>query len=107
MSKVYIYGQDNGALLKLAECSNGCSSVEGTGCSECPNNKTHWDSRIEVTAFDNSVQIGIMPASDESTVFQGVWKNEDGQFLSLSRGGVQRLIRALRDFRNEAFGADE
>lgn len=68
--------------------------------------KTHWDPRISVQSIAGLVQVGIVPASDKSTDDNGVWDNDDGQFLSLSRDGLNRLIRSLQDAGRDAFGTD-
>lgn len=89
----YIYGQDNGSQF-----------TEGNGVEP----HTHWDPRIEVRAIAGTVQIGIVPPSHtDSTDEHGVWKNDDGQFLTLTRSGLQRLIAMTREARNEVFGKDE
>ena len=89
----YIYGD-----------SNGASYTEGTGAS---GRHTHWDPRLSIQAIAGCVQVGIVPPSkDRSTDEQGLWDNDDGQFLTLSRGGINRAIRALREMRDEAYGKD-
>lgn len=79
----YIYGQDND---------------QKTG---------NWDPRISVQARPNMVQIGVVPPSSElATDGQGMWVEEDGQFLSLDRQGLSRLIKALQAAGLETFGRD-
>jgi hypothetical protein len=94
--KVYVYGQNNGAGYREAQ-PGGPDAM-----------RTHWDPRIEVRAIAETVQVGIIPPSTEhSTDERGVWNSDDGLFLSLSREGVNRLIRSLRELRDEAYGRDE
>lgn len=70
--------------------------------------KTHWDPRVEVSAPGGlGVQIGVVPPSEESTEGEGVWNTGDGQFLTLDRNGINRLIRALREARIKVYGEDE
>lgn len=89
----YIYGEHNGA-----------SFTEGNGTEP----HTHWDARLEVRVIAGTVQVGIVPPSrTESTDEHGVWNNDDGQFLTLSRSGLQRLIAMAREARNEVHGKDE
>lgn len=95
----YIYGESNGASYKTKT-----ETDEGYTLGE---EQTHWDPRLEIRVIAGTVQIGIVPASDDSTKDRGVWKNDDGQFLSLSRSGLQRLIVAARDCRDAAYGKDE
>ena len=92
--RAYVYGDSNGA------------SYTTSGSDEPTVSKTHWDPRIEVHAFAGTVQVGIVPASERSTDDQGLWDNDDGQFLSLSRDGLNRLIEALQDAGAEMFGHD-
>ena len=90
----YVYGDANGA-----------SYLDLDGDTDLPR-KTHWDSRLEVKEIAGVVQVGIIPPSDKSTDDGGIWDPEDGRFLSLDRGAVNRLIEMLREARNTAFGAD-
>lgn len=94
MSKEIIYGEHNG------------SSYTTGGSDEPMATKTHWDPRVEVTAIAGTVQVGIVPPSDKSTDESGLWDRNDGQFLSLSRDGVNRLIVALREARTAVHGVD-
>lgn len=88
----YIYGDSNGAWIE---------NVKGGG-------KTHWDPRLEIKVIGGTVQLGIIPSSeDESTDLHGIWNNDDGQFIHLSRSGLNRLIRAARECRNSVYGKDE
>jgi hypothetical protein len=92
--KVYIYGESNGASYAKGN--------DGSG------RHTHWDPRIEVRAFAGTVQVGIVPPSKAgSTDEQGLWNSDDGQFLTLSRDGINRTIRALREARVAMYGVDE
>lgn len=100
--KVYIYGDSNGAIYDGAECLR--DHVHGVG--NCPR-QTHWDPRVEVSGFAHTVQVGIVPASAKSSDDGGIWDPNDGQFLSLSRDGCNRLIRAVREARIAMYGEDE
>lgn len=93
----YIYGDSNGA---------SCEEEPKTS-DQRPVQRTHWDPRLEIQALAGTVQIGIVPPSDESTDSHGVWNNDDGRFISLSRSGLNRLIRAARECRDAAYGKDE
>lgn len=94
----YIYGDNNGA-----------SFTEGAGDPSNPADvHTHWDPRLEIKVIGGQVQIGVIPSSKtQSTDDRGVWVNDDGQFLTLSRSGLNRLIRAARECRDSAYGKDE
>lgn len=98
----YIYGENNGAsysedtFLSQDGLTDGYLDV-----------RTHWDPRVDVRAIADTVQVGVVPPSTDSTREQGVWDSDDGQFLSLSRAGVNRLIVALREARDSAYGKDE
>jgi hypothetical protein len=97
---IYIYGDSNGQ-------SYYDTVADDLGVPR-PDEKVHWDPRVEVTSHSRVVQIGVVPPSREhSTNASGVWDREDGQFLSLDRDGVNRLIRALREAREAVFGRDE
>lgn len=90
--KMYVYGHANGATYRG---------------EDTPEEKTHWDPRVEVTAFDfGLVQIGVVPPSEKSTRDQGLWVSDDGQFLSLDRSGLNRLIEALQEAGAATFGRD-
>jgi hypothetical protein len=89
----YIYGDSNGATYD--------------GNTAESDRHVHWDPRIEVSAIAHTVQVGIVPASDRSTDESGLWDRSEGQFLSLSRDGINRLIVALREARTAAYGRDE
>lgn len=94
----YIYGD-----------SNGSSYLDLEADTDLPR-KTHWDPRLDIRAIAGTVQIGVVPPKRDSSGSQvdpPVWDNEDGQFLSLSREGCNRLIEAVRQFRNEVYGADQ
>jgi hypothetical protein len=94
----YIYGESNGASYReVSDDGAGSAGVEI---------KTHWDPRIEVQAIAGTVQVGIIPPSNKSTPDSGIWDRNDGQFLSLSRDGVNRLIEALREARTAVHGVD-
>lgn len=97
--RAYVYGEDNGASYTEL---NEKDPMHGALVR-----RTHWDPRIEVSAVVGTVQVGIVPPSDQSTDERGVWNPADGQFLSLSRDGVNRLIRALREARTSVYGTDE
>lgn len=94
----YIYGESNGA--SYVDESLGGSSGRGV-------TRTHWDPRIEVQAIAGTIQVGIVPASDRSTEETGIWDPSDGQYLSLSRSGANRLIAAVREARIAVHGVDE
>lgn len=94
----YIYGDNNGATYTDRIENDEDVSVE---------EKTHWDPRIEVSGIAHTVQVGIVPASKKSTNESGLWDRNEGQFLSLSRDGVNRLIVALREARTAMYGRDE
>lgn len=96
--KAYIYGDMNGASYRDRVVNDEDVSVE---------EKTHWDPRIEVSGIAHTVQVGIVPASPKSSDDGGIWDRNDGQFLSLSRDGVNRLIVALREARTAMYGRDE
>lgn len=93
----YIYGDHNGASY----------TEEPKTSDQKPVERTHWDPRFEIQVIAGTVQIGIVPSSDESTDAQGVWNNDDGQFMTISRSGLNRLIRAARECRDVAYGKDE
>ena len=96
--KKYIYGENNGgSYQELIEKD----SMHGTLQS-----RTHWDPRVEVQAIAGTVQVGIVPPSSNSDDERGQWNPADGQFLTLSRDGVNRLIRALREARTAVHGED-
>lgn len=95
---VYVYGDNNGASYEDVE--RGEDLVERK-------TRTHWDPRIEVSGIAHTVQVGIVPASPKSSDDGGLWDRNDGQFLSLSRDGVNRLIVALREARTAMYGRDE
>jgi hypothetical protein len=101
--KVYVYGSSNGSeYSEEVAYANG----EGNAGREI-RKRTHWDPRIEVKAWPGmDVQVGIVPASDRSTDEQGLWDNNDGQFLTLSRSGLNRLIEALQEAGASTFGRD-
>lgn len=101
--KAYIYGSSNGATYtEEVAYADG----EGNAGKEL-RNRTHWDPRVEVTAFEfGLVQIGVVPPSDKSTEDQGLWASDDGQFLSLDRSGLNRLIEALQEAGAATFGRD-
>lgn len=94
----YIYGD-----------SNGASYVEEAKTSDqTDQRRTHWDPRLEIRDIAGTVQVGIVPPSkDISTDEAGVWISDDGQYLSLSRSGINRAIAALREARDSAYGKDE
>ena len=91
----YIYGMTNGHAYTL-------DGSDGT-----PRTKTHWDPRLSIREAVGVVEIGITPPSDKSTDDQGLWDNADGQFMTISRDGLNRLIRAAREARDAAYGRDE
>jgi len=97
----YVYGEHNGSEYRSVEeeSSDGkCSGVEF---------KTHWDPRISVQRIAGTVQVGIVPPSDkDSTREFGVWNHDDGQFLSLNRSGLNRLIEALQEAGATTYGRD-
>lgn len=132
--KVYIYGDSNGATYdsrQPAQATDQCKTcgeprwhhlnegpfenfVHGPGSVIIAGHVfnegrlTHWDPRVEVSSFGHhGVQVGIVPASSTSTDESGIWNSDDGQFLSLDRDGINRLIRALRDARIACYGKDE
>jgi hypothetical protein len=97
MAKEIIYGDNNGASYSLADSESGTTTEH----------RTHWDPKLEITGFpDMAVQLGVIPASPNSTDEQGLWDSDDGQFITLSRDGCNRAIRAIRKFRDSAYGAD-
>ena len=91
----YIYGDNNGASYTKA------------GDREPTVEHTHWDPRLEIKVIGGQVQIGVIPASADSTDDHGKWNNDDGQFLTLPRSGLNRLIVAARECRDAAYGKDE
>lgn len=99
--RAYVYGEHNGGSYLSVEQDRPDGKSDGV------ERKTHWDPRIEVSAIADTVQVGIVPPSGKSTGEQGVWDADDGQFLSLSRSGVNRLIAALREARIAVHGVDE
>lgn len=98
----YIYGAHNG-LGYTDDSKTGVAGLSRPG-----DQKVHWDPRISVkTVAENFVQIGVVPPSKErSTPEEGVWVNDDGQFLSLDRAGMRRLIQELQDAAVSTFGRD-
>jgi hypothetical protein len=101
--KAYVYGQSNGAEydeISHFDDGHGLSGKEIT-------KRTHWDPRIEVTGFDfGAVQVGVVPPSEKSTDEQGLYDSDNGQFLSLDRSGLNRLIEALQEAGAAVFGRD-
>lgn len=94
----YIYGDNNGASYLEKTPNTQDFDVE----------RTHWDPRLEIKVIGGAVQVGVIPASTEhSTNERGVWVNDDGQFLTLSRSGLNRLITAARETRDAAYGKDQ
>lgn len=94
--KSYVYGHFNGDRFH-ADDSTGPGDM-----------KTHYDPRIEVSAPGGSaVQVGVVPPHEAQAHTAGQWFPEEGQFLTLSRDGVNRLIVALREARELAYGKDE
>lgn len=88
----YIYGDNHG------------STYDG---ETSDHHKTFWDSRLEIQGFAHTVQVGIVPPSDKSTDDGGIWDHNDGQFITLSRDGINRTIVALRDARDAIYGKDQ
>jgi hypothetical protein len=89
----YVYGSSNGESYQSV-------------LPDAPRS-THWDPRISVQSIAGCVQVGVVPASPTaSTEDVGVWVNEDGEFLTLSRDGLNRLIEALQNAGAETFGRD-
>lgn len=102
--KAYIYGCNNGAEY---DEEIAYQSDDGKTGGITARKRTHWDPRVEVTAFDfGLVQVGVVPPSDNSTIEQGLWVSDDGQFLSLDRSGLNRLIEALQEAGVATFGRD-
>jgi hypothetical protein len=93
----YIYGDTNGQSYVPYE----------EGHAEPGQRRTHWDPRLEITHIAGTVQVGIVPPSDKSTDDGGLWDPNDGRFMCLSRDGINRAIRALREYRDAAYGRDE
>lgn len=90
----YIYGFCNG------------DTYQDMGVRDQGERKTHWDPRISVQSIAGLVQVGVVPPAPKSTDEAGVWANDDGQFLSLSRDGLNRLIEALQEAGATTFGRD-
>lgn len=104
----YVYGSNNGAQY----------DGESGG-------RTHWDPRISVRAIAHTVEVGIVPPTPyadrdgelmnrpvDGVEFEangGImeWFADNGQFLTLDRSGINRLIGALRDARDDAYGKDQ
>lgn len=92
----YIYGQDNGSSYDTSRSVKPVSE-----------RKTHWDPRIQVQSIAGTVQVGVVPPSETgSTPDSGVWDPDDGQFMSLSRDGLNRLIEALQEAGAATYGRD-
>lgn len=98
--KTYIYGRDNGS-------SYVCEEADDRSASIVTETRTHWDPRLEIRAVAGTVELGIVPPTSRSTDDEGMWDAADGQFLTLSRDGLNRLIKACREMRDEAYGADQ
>lgn len=98
--KVYVYGEHNGSSYR--EVSESADGRQGS-----TETRTHWDPRLQIDAIAGTVQVGVVPPSAKSTDEQGLWDTDDGQFLSLSRDGINRTIRALREARDRVYGKDE
>lgn len=122
--KAYIYGCNNGAeydeIVHYAD-DNGNAGRE-------IKKRTHWDPRIEVSAFPEGglVQIGVVPptpyeegsgrgieldpisSANEPPAGEKVmeWFGDNGQFLSVNRSGLNRLIEALQEAGAATFGRD-
>lgn len=97
--ETYIYGRDNGSSY-----THEAGSLTPAWERET---RTHWDPRLEIRAIADTVEIGIVPPTSRSTDAEGMWDAADGQFLTLSRDGLNRLIKAVREMRDEAYGADQ
>lgn len=113
--KAYVYGRSNGAEYE-EKFESGSGQTGGT------RKRTHWDPRIEVTAYPGmDVQIGIVPATryadrDEADKHPDAepregpdgyeWFSDNGQFMQLDRSGLNRLIEALQEAGAATFGRD-
>jgi hypothetical protein len=93
--KSYVYGE-----------SNGASYVTAGHNEKAGEERTHWDPRVEVASVAGTVQVGVVPPSEKSSDEQGLWDSDDGQFLSLSRDGLNRLIEALQEAGAATYGRD-
>jgi hypothetical protein len=98
MATEIIYGEHNGGSYVFQD-------------GKSAERRTHWDPQLKITGFaEAGVQLGVIPAKvdeDDRQVDPGVWDPDDGQFVTLSRDGINRAIRALRKFRDQAYGKDE
>lgn len=103
MNKCYIYGMNN--RITYVDDSGPTDSDSNSGK---PAERTHYDPRVEVQAIAHTVQIGIVPPTQLSSGPDSVvWDPDDGKFISLDRNGINRLIMALREARDDAFGKDQ
>ncbi len=66
--------------------------------------------RVELGWHNGGVQIATTTLTDPATVADGTatepgWVG--GHYVDLDRGGINQLIRALRQARDKAYGVDE
>lgn len=95
--RAYVYGDNNGSTYRPIEGDDTSGKLT-----------VHWDPRVEVsTPGGHLVQVGVVPPSDRSTNDGGIWDSENGQYLTLTRDGINRLIVALREARVRVYGVDE
>lgn len=114
----YVYGENNGNSYE----------EQPKASDQQVKTRTHWDPRISVRSIAGTVEVGITPptpykerdpnrvnhqtdgvefddsADDDRRIME--WLSDNGQFLTLSRSGINRLIEALRTARDEAYGKD-
>lgn len=92
-----IYGDGNGYLVEIQD-HNGKTIRE----------VTHWDSKLVISSHAGTISVGIVPVDhDYSTDEHPVYDADRAQFITISREGSNRAIRALRKARIRVFGQDE
>lgn len=91
-----IYGDAHGA------------SYDITDGADSGKRRTHWDPMLKIDGFGRGVHLGIIPPdADKSTDDGPVYDRDRAQFITLDRSACNRAIKAIRKFRDAAYGRDE
>ncbi len=88
---------DDGRRVEVGWTANGCVQIGTTTRNPIK--------AIQVTGIDGTTATMVGPGAVATRDEDGwTW---DGQYTDLDRHGINRLIRALREARDKAYGRDE